>query len=114
MENLTALVQAYLAAFDERNLHACLEFYAENATLTFFNSSYQGKQAIASWHQDRFAADLRLLSLDSIQVDSHSVIIEATVTSKRLRAWMQPTINGSAVFAFANGKIAELQFGTEA
>jgi ketosteroid isomerase-like protein len=68
--DLKTLAQAYLDAFHARDLDRCLEFYADDATVDFNKTVYSGRQGITEWHKDRFAADLRLIKMNSMTVEA--------------------------------------------
>ena len=108
--NLAARVKAYLEAFDARNLTQCLDFYADDAVLTFHTGVYKGRQAIETWHKERFAADLRLIRLEGIAVRGNTATVEGTAASNRLRAWRISSINGIITFVFENDKVREAKF----
>ena len=66
--DLKALAQAYLDAFDAQDLDRCLGFFSDDATIDFNKTVYNGRQAVADWHKDRFAANLKLVRLNNISV----------------------------------------------
>ena len=105
-----ARVKAYIEAFEERRLSDCLDFFDENATLSFHTSHYKGRSEIEGWHKDRFAADLRLVRVDAITADGDSVTVDAVGTSKKLRAWRINNINGVISIQFQGDKIRDLKF----
>lgn len=111
--DLQMVVQAYLEAFEARDLSRCLDFYAEDATINFLSGLYEGQQAIEEWHQDRFTADLRLVQVDEISVQGDTATVDAVATSKRLRIWKIDSLNGRATFRFENGKIKQAKFGLQ-
>lgn len=108
--NLELRAKAYLDAFESRDLAACMSFFSEGATLTFYTSHYSGHADIEEWHQDRFKADLRLIQLEQISVDEDTVTIQAVGASKRLKRLHIQTISGSVVMRFQGDLIQELSF----
>jgi ketosteroid isomerase-like protein len=104
------VVEGYLQAFEARDLPRCIEFYDDDASLTFGPGLFQGKQAIEQWHKDRFAADMRILELEDIEVHGETVIARGLVASKRLRMLKIRSLGGTATFLVQQGKIKELQF----
>ncbi len=109
--NLQVTVKAYLQAFDQKDLSQCLDFFAEDATIDFASGIYQGKQAIEKWHKERFAANLRVVRVDGIRVQGDTVIVEAVVTSNRLKAWRIGRLTGTVTVVFQQSKIRKAKFG---
>jgi len=105
--DLKTLAQAYLDAFHARDLDRCLEFYADDATVDFNKTVYSGRQGIAEWHKDRFAADLRLIKMNSMTVDGDTVTVDGAVASKRLAAWRLKALSGRVTMRFEDGKIKQ-------
>ncbi len=104
------VMRSYLAAFDERDLTRCLEYFADDAEINFHMSVYRGKQQIEQWHKDRFEADLRLLKLEDIVVKGDSVVVEALVTSKKIRAWKIPSLSGEVSVRMDGGRFRSAVF----
>jgi ketosteroid isomerase-like protein len=105
--DLKILAQAYLDAFHARDLERCLEFYADDATVDFNKTVYSGRQGITEWHKDRFAADLRLIKMNSMTVDGDTVTVDGAVASKRLAAWRLKALSGRVTMRFEDGKIKQ-------
>jgi hypothetical protein len=103
--DLKAVVEAYLQAFDAQDVERCLAFFNDDATVDFQMAVYRGRDAIADWHRDRFAANLKMARLDSISVKGSTVVVNGVVTSKRLAAWNVKALSGRVTMGFANGKI---------
>ncbi len=108
--HLEELVKAYLDAFHSRDLDRCLASFADEATIQFHTSTFQGRSAIVDWHRERFDADLRMERLEDLSIDGDTVTLEGSATSKRLRAWKLNSINGVMEIQFGNGLIRELRF----
>jgi hypothetical protein len=104
------VVEAYLQAFDARDLPRCMEFYDDDASLTFGLALFRGRQAIEQWHKDRFAADMRILQLEDIEAHADTVVIRAVVTSKKLRLFKVASLGGTGTFLIQRGKIKEVRF----
>ena len=102
--------EAYLKAFDERDLSQCLDFYDQDAVLHFMTGIYRGKEAIEEWHKDRFAADLRVAKLEDIEARDDAVIVHAIVTSKKLKAFMINKLGATVSLHFQDSKIKEARF----
>ena len=85
--DLEATANAYLEAYDQRDLPKCMSFFAENATIHFGLGVYRGKQAIEEWHTQRFAADLRVTQVEGIRIQGDKAIIDGVATSKTARSW---------------------------
>jgi hypothetical protein len=110
MDNPEIVVRSYLEAFGARDMQRCLEFFADEATVSFHVSTFKGRQQIEQWHKDRFEADLRLLHLENVSIDGGSVTIEGVITSKRLRAWLINEMSGALTVRVENGKIQSAKF----
>lgn len=110
--DLRTVVQAYLDAFERRDLQRCAEYFADDATITWVGGMYQGKAAIEQWHTDRFAANVRIIRLDEIRTENKTVTVDAVVTSDRLKAWRISSLGGRVTLAFGeDGKISKTSFG---
>jgi hypothetical protein len=110
-EDLKAIVENYIAAFESRDLEKCVGFYAPDATIEFQNSHFTGADAIRDWHTERFEADLRMVRVDEVAANGNTVTVEGVATSKRLRAWSIPSVNGAMTLTFASDRISKLEFG---
>lgn len=110
--DLRAVMMAYLEAFEARDLTRCLDFFTEDATVVFLMSHHEGRLAIEKWHRDRFAADLRVLRVNDVSIRGDTMVVDAVVTSKKLRAWKMPNARGRIVLTFQGDKIREARFGS--
>jgi uncharacterized protein (TIGR02246 family) len=106
-EALRALVEGYRQAFEKRDVEACAGFFAEDATLKFLFGTYDGRPAIADWHKDRFAADVKILRLDGVAVNGDTVIAQLVVTSRRLRQVRMDQVKGTVTFRVEQGRFKE-------
>jgi len=109
--DLETTTRAYLKAFEARDIDQCMMFYDDDASVSFVQSDYKGKQQIEEWHKARFAADLRIVRLEKLTVEGNTVVLAAVVTSKRLKAWKLNTIQGTVTTLFEGSKIKNLKFG---
>ena len=105
--------RAYLKAFETRDLALCMDYFTDTSVVNFVNSVYRGRQEIEEWHKARFAADLRMVRMGKVTIDGNTVVLEAIVTSKRLKAWKINTISGSVTACFDGEKITEVKFGAK-
>jgi ketosteroid isomerase-like protein len=103
--DLKALAQAYLDAFHARDMDRCLDFFTDDATVDFNKTIYTGRQGLTDWHKDRFAAELKMIKMNSMTVDGDTVVVDGAVTSKRLAAWRLKALSGRVTMRFENGKI---------
>jgi hypothetical protein len=108
---LETTARAYLKAFEARDIDQCMTFYDDDASVSFVQSDYKGKEQIEEWHKARFAADLRIVRLEKLTVEGNTVVLAAVVTSKRLKAWKLNTIRGTVTTLFEGSKIKDLKFG---
>jgi ketosteroid isomerase-like protein len=109
--DLKAAVNAYLEAYDQRDLAACIDFFSEDATIHFGLGVYRGRQAIEEWHRDRFAADLRITRVEGIRPRGSTVVVDGVATSNTARAWGFDEVAGRATIVFHGEKIGEVKFG---
>jgi hypothetical protein len=109
-ENPQAVIEAYLQAFESRDIPACLSFYGDDAVVEFMSGTYRGKQAIEDWHKERFEAGLQILELDGINVDGDEVVVELVATSKRLKTFRINSLKGTGTFQVDDGQIKQAQF----
>lgn len=105
-----AVIEAYLQAFEARDVPQCVAFYAEDAVIEFAFGTYRGKQAIEDWHKERFDAGLQLISLDSIEVEGDTVVIQVVATSRRLKSFRINSLKGTGTFLVQEGKIKGAKF----
>lgn len=108
------LLQAYLDAFSERDTPRCLTFFTPDATVDFMSHRFEGIPAIEQWHNERFAADLRVLRVDGFRQQGASMAVDIIVASRRLKVWKLDSLAGRAQVRFEQGKIAGLKFGVRA
>ena len=109
--DLETMAHDYLDAFQARDMARCLAFYAEDATIHFMSGVYKGHDSIQEWHQDRFAANLRVLNIARMQVSGNALVVEAVITSDRFKAWKVNSITGRITCQVTAGKIKEVKFG---
>jgi len=105
-----AVIEAYLQTFDAEDMSQCVEFYTEDAVIEFAFGTYRGKQAIEGWHKERFDADVHLVSLDSIEAEGDTVVIQVVATSRRLKRFRIDSLKGTGMFLVREGKIKEARF----
>lgn len=105
-----ALIEAYLEMVKAYDLAKCMEFYADDSELHYMGGTFKGKEAISGWHQERFEAEFQFLKVNKITANGDKVIVDAMVTSKKIRAWKIGKLAGKATFQIADGKIKETKF----
>jgi hypothetical protein len=108
--DLVELVQAYGAAFKERDLEACVDAFRDDATVKFLFATYQGREAIEKWHADRFDLGAELLALGPVRADGDTAVVEVEATSKRLRLFKINRVKGKIEFRAREGRFAEVRF----
>lgn len=104
---LRAMVDAYRQAFEARDLAGCMGFFADDAVVRFLVGSYQGRQAIEDWHQDRFKADVQILRVEGISVEPPRVAVHAVVSSRRLKQFLIGEVKGTLTFRVEEGRFKE-------
>ncbi len=108
---LEPIVRSYLEAWDQQDLDRCLEFFAPDASVHFMSGTYEGRDEIAQWHRDRFAAGLQVLRIDELSVDGNTVNVEGVIASNRLRAWGIDSLSGTMTTSFDRDRIKHVKFG---
>ena len=111
VHDINAAIRRYLEAFERRDLEGCLSHFDREAQVHFQFSDYQGLDAIARWHQDRFDADLRVVEVSDVALEDSGAVIDATVASERLRRWHFDALDVVLTFRFREGRIADLACG---
>jgi ketosteroid isomerase-like protein len=110
MGDVQAAVREYLTALAERDLERCLQCFADDATLTFF-TAFKGQKAIEKFHRDRFAADLRIISVDAVEAVGNTVTVDLAVATRKLAAARIPALPGRATIRLEGGKIKTVNLG---
>ena len=103
------IVRQYIDAFKRRDLDACQAFFADDALVKFMAKRFQGKQAIADWHRERFQANVQILDSGTIEAVGDAVVAELTVTSKLTKRW-RVSLGGQSVIRIEDAKIREMGF----
>ena len=104
------MVRQYLEAFEARNQERCLTFYSEEARIDFQGTVFQGREAIRTWHEDRFAADLKIDKVEAVRPSGSNVVVDVVVSSSRLAAWKIKSLPGRITLRLQNGKIRDAKF----
>jgi|SRR5277367_1803809 len=105
MADLEAITREYLSAFDARDVDKCVGFFAEDGVVDFQDVEYEGRQALAEWHQERFAANLRLNKIENVRTKGETVIVDAVASSDRLKAWKINSLKSRIEAKFTGDKI---------
>jgi hypothetical protein len=63
--------------------------------------------ALPSWHADRFAANLKMIEMNSMTVEGDTVIVDGAVSSKPLATWRLKALSGRVTMCFENGEIKQ-------
>jgi len=111
-----AVVEAYLQAFEVRDLSRCMELYDEDGLLIFGPPAFglgrfQGKEAIKQWHKDRFSGGMRIVEIEEMVVEGDTVTVYAVATSPGLKAVVIDELRGMGTFVVQQGKIKEVRLG---
>ncbi len=109
--DLQEQIEAYLQAFEARDLSHCIVFFDDDACIYFMSEVYRGKERIEKWHKDRFAADLRIVGVKGMTIEENKVRIRGSIVSKRIRAWPAKSFSVIITASFEQGKIKEIKFG---
>jgi hypothetical protein len=103
------LVRDYLSAFEARDVDGCTALYADDGVVQFQFSRYDGREAIKTWHRERFDANLRVVRVDEVAVDEGEVTVDALVASDRLQKWNFDSLGVRLTFALDGRRIRELR-----
>src|SRR5690349_9544640 len=93
----------------DHDVERCLTFFADDATIAFMNSHYQGRAAIEGWHRDRFTAQAEILKVESLKTKGDTVQVDVQATSKKLQQWKIQKVGGRATFKIVNGLIKDFK-----
>lgn len=110
MHDLEFLVRDYLDAIAQQDLARCMEFYADDATVSALYATFRGSKAIEEWHKERFAANLKLTQVNEVRAKKDTVMVDAVITSTRLQSLKINAVRGTGTFRMENGKIKSAQF----
>src|SRR5439155_1311013 len=110
--NTDELVQGYLHAFAAADVEGCVAYFHDDATIEWMMTTYRGSEAIEEWHKDRFASGLQIDRVDEITVDGDAVVIDITVSSKRV--WRLASLGARVRIAHSNNKIQNARFSLRA
>ena len=109
--DLGELVEAYLVAFEARDIARCVDFFDHDASIYFLRDVYRGKKAIERWHKDRFDVDLRFIGLKGMTIEENEVRIRGSIVSKKIQAWSAKSLSVIVNTSFEQGKIKKVKFG---
>lgn len=104
------LIEDYLKSFEARDLKACVDICAEDCKIHFAWRTFRGLPAVEQWHKDRFAADLRVVSVEGIAVDGDTAVADVVITSNRLKGFKVPRLPARVTMHFHDGKVREARF----
>jgi len=108
---LKQLVNDYFKAFEAKDLSRCLEFFVDEAVLHFATGRFPKKKGIEQWHKDRFKGGMRIVEIESVDVENDTVTVQAVVTSPKLKLVRVADLRGTATFVFEQDKIKVLKMG---
>lgn len=108
---LEQVIRGYLVALADKDLSGCVDLYTDDAVIHFMNGIYKGRKSVEEWHRDRFAANLHVLQIDEIQTTDNTVVVDAVVTSDRIKGWQVNGFPGRMTFLFEGELIAEARHG---
>ena len=104
-DEIREAVASYLRAFASRDEGACVAWFAETGEIDFQMAAYRGTAEIVEWHQERFAANLKVVRLESIAIDGETAVVDLKVTSDRLAAWRIGELSARVTLRFAGARI---------
>ena len=104
-------VEEFVDAFEARDLDRCLCFFTDDACVHFLGDDHAGKEALRSWLQERFDANLRIVKLRGIDVDGNRAILRGELDSDRIRAWPASSISGIMTIEFEGDLFKDIEFG---
>ena len=106
-ETLKKVLDDYIEAFEARDLERCLAFFHEDAHLQIATGHFPGIKQIEQWHKDRFKGGMRLVEIEDMQSEGNTLIVNAVVTSPRLKLVRIKDLRGTGTFVIQEGKFKE-------
>jgi hypothetical protein len=106
-----AVVTAYLEALTQGDVARCVDMYAADGCIHWPAGRVFGRANLEHWHQQRFAARLRVTEVRSMRVDESRVTVAITVTSGLLASARIPHLALRAILLVEGGRINDLSFG---
>jgi uncharacterized protein (TIGR02246 family) len=100
-------VRAYLDALSEHDLDRCMSFFSPDASIEMMNAKHVGRDEIAEWHRQRFEADLKFDKIQGVKVKGDTVVVDAAISTKRLKFYRLNSVNGRATVKVRDGVITE-------
>ena len=104
---LKKVLDDYIEAFEARDLERCLAFFHEDANLKFATGHFPGIKQIEQWHKDRFKGGMRLVEIEDMEFQGNTLIVNAVVTSPRLKLVRIKDLRGTGTFVIEEGKFKE-------
>jgi hypothetical protein len=105
--NPEATVRAYLEALGAHDLDRCMGFFSSDAVIEMMNAKHVGSDEIAEWHRQRFEADLKFEKIQAVKVKGDMVVVDAAISTKRLKFYRLNSIAGRATVRVRDGLITE-------
>jgi len=102
-EGLKKVGDDYIEAFEARDLERCLAFFHEDARLQFATGHFPGIKQI----EDRFKGGMRLVQIEDMEFQGNTLIVDAVVTSPRLKLVRIKDLRGTGTFVIEEGKFKE-------
>lgn len=108
-----AFVESYVDALAARDIQRCVDLYDETAVLELPSGAVSGAQAIELFHRERFAASLEVRRVRRIVADGDTVQVDASVTSRVIRAIGVGALPVRVTFWLRDGKIRRAKGGLQ-
>ena len=84
MTNQEQIVRDYLSKLGQHDLAGCLSYFRDDSVLEARAGTARGLEAIERWHNERFGANLAILSIDLVKQKGDETIVDFLMTSDRL------------------------------
>jgi hypothetical protein len=108
--DLEMRIRDFLGAVQDQDLERCMEFYADDASVSMLHATHTGRESIEEWHRERIAAGLEIVKINQVKVKRDTAVVDAVITSKRLRSLRIPSLRGTGTFKTEDGLIKQVSF----
>ncbi len=109
--DLKSITEAYLAAFEQRDVDSCAEYFTDDASIDWPGRNYVGSAEIRQWHVDRIAANMQVVQVRKVRVESNKVVADVVAVSDRLKQMGINRLGGRITLAFRDSKVTNAKFG---
>src|SRR5947208_2476651 len=110
--DLKSVTEEYMALFAQRDLDRCVQYFADDAVISWPARTYVGAADVRQWHIDRFTANMQLVQVGKVRVDGKKVVIDVATKSDRLKLMGINRLGGRVTLTFGDDdKVERAKFG---